>query len=298
MSMLNYIKSLVTVIKKPSVLEDARITLTELKIKTIPAYQDATVHFREKGFETDEINDFAKLFSRIVGGSVKQMPLEITNRLKSLEKVVEQFSNVVEKSFEETTIADGLSILKLNAIKVMDSAAFISRYALHFLNYVYTVETAAKMKDENYVKDHISPGQTKWINDNFLNFCQLLSALGISEEKAKKLIEDAPDVILGINPEEITATLGESVVNPLGIMGFSPSSSNPIYHIRLMIAQYQANRYKEAVDLKTVLELRLLNLKRKNDGTYDAKLEKEIEYTQSRVDSLSEKIRSVEESVE
>lgn len=297
-SILEYIKSLVKVIKKPAILEDARVTEQELKQKVIPAWTDAEVQFRGKGaLVSDQAAALTAPFSRIVGGKPGDMPETILDRLKKLMSILSLSQGIVEKNFEEVTVADGMSILKINMIKIVESAGFISRYSLHLLNYLYVVETAAKTGEPLYVRDHLSLGQQKWIEENFQTYCQLMSALCIPEKQAEKLIEQMPDAVLGLDPSAVTSMLGEKAVNPMGIMGFASSSSNPIYHVRLFFAEYQATRYKEAVALKTVLELRLLNLKRKQEGSFDAKVEKEIEYHQSRLDAVTEKIRQAEESI-
>lgn len=298
MAILEYIKSLVTVIKKPAVLEDIHITEQELKQKVIPVWVEAEKQFRGKNaLGSSEALEMSKTFGRITGSNPRDMVDSIVDRLKKLQGILVLARTLVERTFEETTVADGMTIMKINMVKIVDSAGFISRYSLHFLNYLYIVETAMKMEDPNYIKDHLSVGQMQWINDNFLTYCQLVSKLCVNEKQAEKLIEGMPDAVLGLDPSAVTSMLGDKTVNPMGIMGFSPTSSNPIYHIRLFIAEYQTTRYSEAVELKTVLELRLLNLKRKQDGQFDARTEREIEVTQSRVDGLSEKIRQAEESV-
>jgi hypothetical protein len=73
---------------------------------------------------------------------------------------------------------------------------------------------------------------------------------------------------------------------------------NPIYHIGLIVAEYQSNKYKENKELKSNLELRLMNLVSIRDtGQADPGVEREIEMVQSRIDKLSESIRKQEESV-
>jgi hypothetical protein len=62
----------------------------------------------------------------------------------------------------------------------------------------------------------------------------------------------------------------------------------------MIVAEYQVARYKEKKELKSILELRLLNLKKTIDGSGDAALEKEINYTQSRIDKLNEQLRKAE----
>lgn len=296
MDILSYFKSLVTVVKKSAVLEDGRVTEQELKQKVIPAWEEAVKQFRGKAaLQSTLATEKAKIYARMVGGTPKNMPEEILDRLKRLHGIMGVVRVTVEHSFEDVMVADGMSVAKLNVIKIMETGSFLSRYSLHFLNYLYVVETAEQMGDDTYIKDHISKGQLQWIEENFITYCQLSAALCIKPEQVSKLLAALPETHLGMDPQAATSMLGEKVVNPLGVMGFSPTTSNPIYHFRLFIAEYQANRYKEAVELKTTLELRLLNLRRRQDGHADAKLEADIQYTQGRLDRVSEEIREVEE---
>jgi hypothetical protein len=163
---------------------------------------------------------------------------------------------------------------------------------------VYVHEVAAINADPMYIRDNLSPGQIKEVQANFADFAKAISIFGDDAKKVEQLFEAMPDVSFGKDPEMTAQTLGENKVNPFGVMGFSRATLNPIYHVRLMIAEYQADRYKEAQELKQVLELRVLSLEYANKKMPDVKLEKEIEYTQSRIDRLAEKIRKAEESVQ
>lgn len=66
----------------------------------------------------------------------------------------------------------------------------------------------------------------------------------------------------------------------------------------MMVANYQVARYKEAVELKTNLELRKIFLEGlQANGQADAVVQKEIEIIQSRIDNCAEQIRKEEEKV-
>ena len=296
MRILQYFKSLLRNIKKNTLIEDARVTSASLKNTVIPAYEDADKHFRNKDFTSDEVRALEKRFTTSDGIKRNEGLINGTlDRLTKVHDIVDLCLRVVGDKFEENTVIQGITVLKLNVIRLMESSGFLARYSMHLLNYIYIHETAAITKDEFYIKDNLSKGAIAFVEDNFAQFCELISILGVDEKKIDKALNEIPDIAFGTDPEATVTTLGEHVVNPIGVMNFSPTSSNPIYHIALMIAEYQANRYKENVDLKRVLELRLLNLQKASKANPDAKLEKEIEYTQSRVDKLSDVIRRAEE---
>ena len=87
-------------------------------------------------------------------------------------------------------------------------------------------------------------------------------------------------------------------IYPLGVFQVQGFTKSPIYHVGLLVAEMQANRYKRAKELKSILELRKLNLIQSRTGTADTGVERELEILQSRIDSLDEKIRKTEESVQ
>ena len=296
MKIIQYLKSLVSSIKKQTLEEDARITAAELKLKTIPAYEEANKAFRSKKFASSEVQAIEASFRRFAPGNGNLVGM-ILPRLERVEDLMEICTGVVEKRFENTTLVDGITVLKLNVVKLLDSSAFISRYALHLLNFIYVHETAVTTGNPQYVGDNLNAGQIKWISDNLVPFAQLINAVAIDKQDVARIIDNIPDVAMGTDPEATVGMLGERGVNPMNILGFTTVSSNPIYHLRLLVAEAQANRYKEASELKQVLELRILNLAKANQNSPDAHLQKEILYTQSRVDAATAKMREYEESV-
>lgn len=77
--------------------------------------------------------------------------------------------------------------------------------------------------------------------------------------------------------------------------GLIPIKMNPIYHIRMAIAEWQVARYNAAIEEKRALEYRLLALKASSDGKKDAKLEEAIEYSEARLAKLNYKLATMEE---
>jgi ABC-type phosphate transport system auxiliary subunit len=69
---------------------------------------------------------------------------------------------------------------------------------------------------------------------------------------------------------------------------------NPVYHVGMLVAEWQAARYKAAQEELRTLQLRKLNLEKKLEGKSDAKIEQQISYMQKRVDDLEYKIVKME----
>jgi hypothetical protein len=97
--------------------------------------------------------------------------------------------------------------------------------------------------------------------------------------------------------EAASSIYKREAIDPIGggmVAGFE---MNPIYHFRLMIAEWQADRYKSYKEKKKLLEVKLLNLKIAKDGKRDPKLDREVNYYESLVEDLEYKMSKMEESV-
>ena len=99
-------------------------------------------------------------------------------------------------------------------------------------------------------------------------------------------------VITDENRAMVESTLGEYKTNPFGFAMESFKSYSPIYHISLIVAEYQANRIKYKMELIKTLELRILALQQLIDtGKSDAAIEKELDYIKNRTDRLNNDVR-------
>jgi hypothetical protein len=70
---------------------------------------------------------------------------------------------------------------------------------------------------------------------------------------------------------------------------------NPIYYVRLWITDLKISRYEYLKDKKKLVELKLMELKMKQNGENSPKLEKQIEYYEEKLSAIEYKISSYEE---
>lgn len=308
MNLIAYLKSLLPSFKKDRILEDSRIVKTELETVSIASYKEAEKVFIGWNFKSKQMQDYIKIFNRNFkpssGFGAKNNI--VTSIRKALEKLLETHSVVEDKlqsSLEDVVMAEGVTCLKANLLQTLEGISFISKYAYKFLNYIYIVETAnqPEQNEVEYIKNNLSPADIAYIEESFTYFAILLSTLSKSKVEIEKIIETIPDIVISsTNAEAIQSTIDQDKLSPLSIHGLVRNNAttvfnNPIYHIGLMVAEWQANRYKLSKETKKVLELRLLNLQMISQKNPDAKLEKEIEYIQSRIQGLDYKIKKMEE---
>jgi len=300
MNILAYVKSLLPSFSKNRVIDDARMSYAELEGSTVPSFAEAEKLFYNFKFRSQQMADFTTIFRRIAKQDANQNL--IVGISKALERVLQNKDYVQDKiaaNFEDEVIAEGITCVKANLLRVLESVSFVSNYAMCFLNYVYILETAEINQENGYVRSNLSPAEIEYVKSRFTDFCLALNAIGRDKAKFTKAIEEIPDVFLDINTgATVIGTVGEDKVDPLLMRGFSMDCANPIYHVMLVLAERQIAVYKKNKELKKILELRLLNMKMLIEKSPDAKIEKEIAYTQSRIQGLEHDLKKMEEGMQ
>lgn len=298
MNIIDYIKTLLPRFGKDRVIEDARMITAELENVTVPTWKTASEVLGDYKFMSKEMRDYERVFERIVKNSRFGLIPTIADTLENTVKVFKVLEDKAEKTFEEDILADGITLQKATILRSLEAVRFMSEYSLLFLNYLYIEETGAVGAKNYNAKTELSKAELDYIDENFAQFCATINVFEQSVDKFKNKLDSIPDLVVSLDASDMVfSTFGESKINPLGfaytVNGFN---KNPIYHVGLVVAEYQANKYKRNVELKRVLELRLLNLQRLQKGdVQDAKLEKEINWIQSRVQRLDHDIKKAEE---
>jgi hypothetical protein len=289
-------------VEKDRVLEDIRVTSGELDSVIIPSYGYAADFFRTSKLRSDKNKELSSQFYRNFDDKSvsKQASFigDIQKRLSNVKLNLEYVQGTLENVAERDMINEGLTAKKAVLIRAVEHMSYISRYSGDLLNYVYSYEAAGTgaTVDESMA---VSVTTVRNIEKNIGNYARLLSKYGQPNKDFSKEMELIPDIVLSTRGSEaIRGMYNETEVDPYAsamTVGFTYS---PIYHIRMVVAEWQANRYKANKDKKKVLELRLLHLKMQTDQKNDPKLQQEIEYTQNRIDKIEHYLREVEDSLE
>lgn len=295
MSFINYLKTFLPQFSKDRIAELGRINQSELDIYVIPSYKEAESGLKNRDFKSKTIKNFSSTFKQNVKGeSGDNIVVAVRKALERVSDNNKFLSAKTDVNFESEIVIAGVTVMKANIIRLLELNSFVIRYSMRFLNYLYILETEATNADPRYVVNSLSAGEIAWVEKNFLDFCFAMRCVAKPEKEVTKIFENIPDIVLGDSPEAVVSAIGEARVDPFNTKNVSGFTSSPIFHVRLIVAQWQANRYKEQKELKTILELRLLNLKNVQENKPDASVEKQIEYMQSRVDRLADELRKAE----
>lgn len=305
MKIISWLGSLLKNINKDQVLEDLRITKTELNEIAKPIYGQAALFFRSNKFKSDEAKDledvFYQKFNR--GNMAKQTNflVDIERRLENLTANATYVEDEIESTFESVVYKDGMTARKAILLRSAEHLSFLSRFCLDLLNYIYVVESKAAglNPEESEFASDLSPMEIKHVQSNISAFAMLLSDYGQDNKEFAKCISTIPDVHINEKTSAaVAATFKEKDLDPFKAPQIHGFIGNPIYHLRLIVTQWQASRYEANKNKKRMLELRLLHLELLKEKKNDPKIEQEIEYNRKRVLKIDRYLREVEESVD
>lgn len=298
MKIINFIKSLLPHIDKEDVMEDVDNTKSELVSGVIPSYQSAVIYFKATAIKSDNNQDIQKVFYRNyeikARGKKSSVVEDVSTALANVKINLDYLSDQVENLFSRDIIKDGLTIRKAILLRGVEHMTFITRYSLDLLNLIYINE--AKSVNAELTEGFSTSDRTvKLTEKNLFIFARLLYWYSQDLEKFKITLSRGKEAILNDETtQNVIALYNEEEVDPIASGLVSEFEGNPIYHIRLIIAEWQSDRYKSFKDKKKMLELRLLHLKSMETGS-DPKLEKEIEYIQDRITSIEYKMSKMEQ---
>ena len=290
----DFIRSLLPDFDKTRITEDLRVTYDELRDLTIPAYKQAEQFLAKHKFISPIVQNLETglkdAFHKPPKGDIITILYQaLQNSLVTLAEV----SRLIERSYSEDVLGQGLTFYKANLLQLAEYVQFVTRYARRLLNYIYVAETAEHPEQES-VNEALVPADINWITANYNNFCNAIVITSKDLKEIENSLKNIPEIqITPDNTKTLEATLGKDKLDPLGF-GFIPVYLNPIYHVRMAIAEWQVNKYHAAKQEIKCLQLRIANLKAVQSGKPDAKVQKEINYCEERVQTLLRKNAELE----
>lgn len=304
MKIFSYLGSITKSVQKTDIVDDLERTKEELDDIVKPLYQHASDFFRSNRLHSKAAKDLQEAFySKFERGSIGKQSNFITDVQIRLEKITANMSFIqksVDEEFERMVIAEGMTARKALLLRASEHLSFVSRMSLDILNYVYVVEARdANETEQSEDVNQLSPAEEKHVEQSIGTFAQLVSDYSAEPAKFRDLFASIPNITLNLRSEAmIIGTFKEKDIDPFNAAYVSGFIYNPIYHVRMVIAEWQTARYKANKDKKRMLELRLLHLEMVQSKKFDPKVEREIIYIRDeRLAKVERQIHEFEDSV-
>lgn len=293
-----YVASLLPNTTRDIVIDDLRNVQNELKTTTLVVYKDAVPLFKRWKPASKDIEFKQSYFIKTVKtkSSSESMIECIYKSLLKLEESLEAATECTIDMFNKEISGVALSYRKANILQYIECAHFVVNYARAFLIYLYNEEQKANGTDAEIYD--LLKYDVKYIDKQWMDFIMLIELFNkdvVNKYNFRKTVDNIPDIVVSKdNLQTLNATVGKDKLDPFQF-GFLSVKWNPIFHVRIKIAEYQARKYKKALKEREALELRRMLLELQRDGKQNAKLEAQLGYVKDEIDDITRDIVHMEE---
>lgn len=282
----------------------------EISLESIATIQDTYANLEQitkiAKFQSKSVKDLIKEFYKELGhvkNKVKLAPgdnlsLDTVNLFKNVKVNGDWLLQEISDAVNDVVVSGALTAYKANLLRAVAHYYFLTRFSLDLANFIYIAE--AEEGGMELGKDYkLNTKQKDFIVKNMWIYARMLAVYGQDHDEFKDKLSSIDEITLPKDQvDEVVDIYNSDKVDvfnnlPNGFIG------SPIYSIRLVFAQWEADRYKNLKDKKKLLELRFLHLKlMKEQSQSDINTEKEIEYLQKRITDIDYKLAKIEESVD
>lgn len=283
--------------KKSELEEDLDNSKTFLK-DAIEEYANSLAVFKGRKLQSVVAVDLQNVYFEALGrrGAKSSLVEDVAIRLEQVLKNLEAVEKLFDKEISTAMLREGMTAKQIALVQAAEYFSFIGYFAPELLNYLYNLET---QKMEPDLAEPVPLAQKQALFRKVIPFGALLRTFSETTPVFTQQIEDLPDVVVNATTLDVLAGQdGETSLAPFdkGIArGFV---GNVYYHlVGMMKANWFADRYHRNKELKTQLQLRLLQLEELNQGNPTPSIQSQIDITSKRIFVLEEKIRNAEESV-
>lgn len=293
MKIIEWLGGLLPRIEKNNVLEDLRITKQELIASVIPMYQQSADFFKITKFESEQVIALSKAFYKEFDKTHRTNFIsEIDGVLGNVSENASFLEVQIEELFNRDIIREGLDTKKATLLLLAEHVSFISRFSIDLLDYVYKKEIKAS---DDTTQSAIPPYFEQYVRIHIPHYARCLMRVGLKNDKFIAEVGKLPELKVNENNiSAVAASKSSSFINMNDSLLFGGTTYNPIYHVRMRIAEWQVLRYNIYSEKKKMLELRLLNLRMMQDNQSTASIEKEISYIQERINKYEFQMKKME----
>lgn len=275
-----YITSLRPEWGRDSMVEDLNTTVAEIRSTTIPMLRTFT-QSTVGTFHSPEMVRMSKEFADAMR-SKRPMFAVLTDVMEKCIDNLEYIIDIHGKIFTEPNIVTAaFTFKKATVIRYVEVVKFASDYTRMLLQYAAVCETA-KADASAGVSEAFTPADISYINSRWVSFYETCVKLDIKKDDFSKRLDRAPNTVVNDVNENVLRSAKGNDVDPIEL-GLLPIYMNPFYHISMAVAEWQANRYSQAIDELNALQLRVANLEKLSKNVNDTSLQNQIKITEKKI---------------
>ncbi len=304
LNIVGFVKSLVPSFSKSDVEADL-----EQSIDSIPSIVEVFTSMESvikgvklsskeaKNIEKILLKEFNDHKGKYKLSSTKNIGSDITGMFVNVKANASYILENIADAKGDVIVSQALTAVRANLFRAVGHIYFLTRFGLDLSNYLYTKE-AQNITDDLDPSYKLVKKQEQFVEKNAWLFARVLCVYGQPHDIFKSSLEKIQEIIMVKDKlDEVVEAydaddLELTTLLPNGFLG------SPILSIRMIFAEWSAQRYHNLKTKKRLIELRYLHLKvLKEQGQLDPGLEKEIGYLENRNKEISMYLDKVESEV-
>lgn len=304
LNLVGFVKSLLPSFSKSDIESDLEISLEHIPliIESYTSFQNVQdiaklQHKQSKDLVTAFYKELNAADSKLKLSHTKALGHDTVTLFTNIKVNGEYLLKEIGDAVNDVVMSQALTAYKLNLLRSIPHYYFMVRYATDLLNFLYVKEVEhSNIETERSFR--LNKKQEEFITKNTWIYARLVAFYGMDHNKFKSKVESISEVT--VPQDKVEDIVDQFADDKLDVFNSLPQGfvGSPIYSVRLIFAQWEADRYRSMKDKKKLLELRYLHLKLlKEQGTSDANLDTEITYLQERISDLDYKLSKIEEDV-
>lgn len=294
MKFKDFVSKLLAIFNKDTIIEDIRVTRGELD-KLQASYNYAADLARNWKFKDETIVGMVAEFKKNISGPDNGNPIvHIARHLKVVQENLNTAEKLVQANMAGQVSSMGLTYKQAAVLQYVNAIYLVSKYSRKWLNMIFVYESARYEECDTVIEDSITRAERKWLEETFGDFLSAYGTAIADVATVMKKLNEVPEITVSeSNENALNSTVGINKLDPMK-SGLIATKANPIYFVRMVIAEWQVARYNEAKEELRLIELRLQLMKELQAKRPNAKLEKTIAQTESRVQAMQATVAELE----
>ena len=298
MNFFTYLKSLLPIIGKDTILENLRVIRGSYSTAATTLHPIAEL-FKKHKFKDEYVAGISSTYINAMRESLnsKNIVVHFAGSMPNVIANIELLESLIEGNIEDSIATRSVTYKNANLIRMCDAIDFALSYGVTLVNFIALRETNAANKlidGANQAEDLPQPVVDN-IQNNLTAFIKVMDIFSRSVTDVKKTLEEIPEVLVEENNyAQLAKAMGKSKVDPMNLENIKFFNGNPFMSIGKWRAERSNAKYRIAQETLQQLKLRKMQLEKALEGKQDALLERQIRAAQSRIDELTRKLEEMD----
>jgi len=298
MEIRKYIKSLIPAIERKEVVNAITTLKEELNTTVIPICDDFNESFKDHTFKGKMEKKLSRDLRQVVTFTAPSAVFVVNDVVKGLPALLDIMEQHAKRLFSFQFSTFNISFDRANFLQLLDAVTFYIHYHRRFMLELVQEENVAMGKGK---PSKWSKGFKLFVEQGFNSYLELTRAFFVTPSEFETRLKTVSNAEISDDTFEMARkTLGVLKTDPFQLeRGFVSSTFrpiNPLFSLGKRRAELQVKRYRLGKEELAGLQLRLQEYRELRDGSNaDPKLQKLIEYTESRVENLNYELVQFEE---